>query len=66
MRVIFCDSVVDNKMVEPDYEGEFQAAKSAGFSTSVFRNYQITIFRRPLDIFVILNLMNCPFTEDGC
>lgn len=36
MRVIFCDSIVDNKIVEPDYEGEFQAAKSAGFSTSVF------------------------------
>lgn len=36
MRIIFCDSVIDPKIVEPDYQAEFDAAKENGFETSVF------------------------------
>ncbi len=31
MSIIFCDSVFDQKKVEPDYEEEMKAAKKAGF-----------------------------------
>lgn len=36
MRIIFCDSVIDNKIVEPDYQAEFISAKENGFETNVF------------------------------
>ncbi|NEO40290.1 MAG: ATP-grasp domain-containing protein [Moorea sp. SIOASIH] len=36
MRVIFCDSVFDHKLIEPDYEEEMKAAIGAGFITSLF------------------------------
>ncbi len=35
MRIIYCDSVFDNKLVESDYEEEMNAAKKAGFETSL-------------------------------
>ncbi|NVK66760.1 MAG: ATP-grasp domain-containing protein [Flavobacteriales bacterium] len=35
MIVIYCDSVIDNKVVEPDYLHELNSAKSAGFKTSL-------------------------------
>lgn len=36
MNIIFCDSVVDNKIVEPDYQTEYDSAKANGFETHVF------------------------------
>lgn len=36
MNIIFCDSVVDNKVVEPDYQTEYDSAKANGFETHVF------------------------------
>lgn len=36
MKIIFCDSVIDNKLVEPDYQVEFDAAKESGFETELF------------------------------
>lgn len=35
MRIIYCDSVVDPKMIEPDYEAERKAAHKAGFQSSL-------------------------------
>lgn len=35
MRILFCDSVIDPKQVEPDFESERDAAQQAGFSTSL-------------------------------
>jgi hypothetical protein len=35
MLIIFCDSVIDRKAVEPMYEAEWQAAKTAGHSTAL-------------------------------
>ena len=34
--MIFCDSVIDHKLPEPEYATEQKAAKAAGFTTSVF------------------------------
>jgi len=36
MKIIFNDSVIDNKIVEPDYEAEFNSAKANGFETDIF------------------------------
>ncbi|UPS90858.1 ATP-grasp domain-containing protein [Bizionia sp. M204] len=36
MKIIFNDSVIDNKIVEPDYESEFNSAKENGFETEIF------------------------------
>lgn len=36
MKIIFCDSVIDTKRVEPDYQTEFDAAKANGFETYIF------------------------------
>lgn len=36
MKIIFCDSVIDNKRVEPDYETEYNSAKENGFETAIF------------------------------
>lgn len=35
MRIIYCDSVLDNKVIEPDYEEEKKAAIKVGFSFSL-------------------------------
>lgn len=35
MRIIYCDSVVDPKKVDPDFEEERATAKTAGLSTSL-------------------------------
>lgn len=35
MRIIYCDSVFDNKVIEPDYEDEKKFATKAGFSFSL-------------------------------
>ncbi|MGB0870527.1 MAG: ATP-grasp domain-containing protein [Flavobacteriales bacterium] len=35
MRIIFCDSVINHKRVEPDYEAEKKAAENLGFQTSL-------------------------------
>ena len=35
MRIIFCDSVLDRKQIEPDYKAEQGAASAAGFATSL-------------------------------
>ncbi|AOY79764.1 ATP-grasp domain-containing protein [Moorena producens JHB] len=42
MRVIFCDSVFDHKLIEPDYEEEMKAAQLAGFITSLFSFEDLT------------------------
>jgi len=31
MKILYCDSVFDNKIIEPDYEMEMKSAKKAGF-----------------------------------
>ncbi len=36
MKIIFNDSVIDNKIVEADYESEMIAAKKNGFETEIF------------------------------
>lgn len=35
MRIIFCDSVIDHKSIEPDYEGEKNSALKTGFDFSL-------------------------------
>lgn len=35
MRIIYCDSVFDNKVIEPDYEEENKSAVNAGFDFSL-------------------------------
>ncbi|MEL6253125.1 MAG: hypothetical protein AAFR87_14030 [Bacteroidota bacterium] len=35
MRIIYCDSVLDPKVIGPDYEEELQAARKAGFDFSL-------------------------------
>ncbi len=35
MRIIYCDSVFDQKIIEPDYEEEKSAAVKAGFDFSL-------------------------------
>ncbi len=35
MKIIFCDSVIDRKMVEPAYETEYLAAKANGLDTAL-------------------------------
>jgi hypothetical protein len=45
MIVLFCDSVIDPKSVEPDYENEEMAAKKAGFKTALF-SYEALIEER--------------------
>ncbi|MCP4520778.1 MAG: ATP-grasp domain-containing protein [Cytophagales bacterium] len=35
MRIIYCDSVFDNKVIEPDYDQEQQNAVATGFSSSL-------------------------------
>lgn len=42
MRIIFCDSVLDNKVIEPDYEGEKESAVNAGFSFSLISFEELT------------------------
>ncbi|MFD0991690.1 ATP-grasp domain-containing protein [Tenacibaculum geojense] len=42
MKIIFCDSVIDNKVVEPDYQSEFDSAKENGFETHVFSFEELT------------------------
>ena len=42
MIVIYCDSVIDNKAVEPDYLDELNIAKSAGFKTSLISFEELT------------------------
>lgn len=36
MILLFCDSVIDPKQVEPDYEQEYQTSKALGFKTLLF------------------------------
>jgi hypothetical protein len=42
MKIIFCDSVIDNKIVEPDYQTEFDSAKENGFETEIFSFEELT------------------------
>ncbi|MBW1297902.1 ATP-grasp domain-containing protein [Aquimarina litoralis] len=42
MRIIFCDSVFDNKTIEPDYEEEKKAAVNAGFDFSLISFEELT------------------------
>lgn len=42
MRIIFCDSVFDQKLVEPDYEEEEKAAIKHGFETSLISFEELT------------------------
>jgi len=42
MKIIFCDSVIDNKVVEPDYQTEFDSAKNSGFETEIFSFEELT------------------------
>lgn len=36
MKIIFCDSVIDTRVVEPDYKTEFDSARENGFETELF------------------------------
>ncbi len=42
MKIIFCDSVIDNKLVEPDYKQEFYSANNSGFETEIFSFEELT------------------------
>ena len=42
MRIIFCDSVIDNKAIEPDYEVEKKSAVLAGFDFSLISFEELT------------------------
>lgn len=42
MRVIFCDSVFDNKIIEPDYVDEKKAAHKVGFDFSLISFEELT------------------------
>ena len=42
MKIIFCDSVIDNKVVEPAYQSEFDSAKESGLETQVFSFEKLT------------------------
>ncbi len=35
MRIIYCDSIFNNKRIEPEYEGEKRSAVNAGFDFSI-------------------------------
>lgn len=42
MRIIYCDNVFDNKIIEPDYENEKQSAINAGFDFSLMSFEELT------------------------
>ena len=42
MRIIYCDSVVDNTIVDPDYAREMEAANRTGFTTSLISFEELT------------------------
>lgn len=42
MRIIYCDSVFDNKTIEPDYEIEQKAATMTGFDISLISFEELT------------------------
>jgi hypothetical protein len=42
MRIIYCDSVFDNKAIEPDYENEKESAIKAGFTFSLISFEELT------------------------
>lgn len=42
MRIIYCDSVFDNKIIEPDYEEEKNSAIKAGFDFSLISFEELT------------------------
>lgn len=42
MRIIYCDSVFDNKVIEPDYEQESKSAVKAGFDFSLISFEELT------------------------
>lgn len=42
MRIVYCDSVFDNKVIEPDYEEEKKSAISAGFDFSLISFEELT------------------------
>jgi len=42
MRIIYCDSVFDNKIIEPDYEEEKKSATNAGFDFSLISFEELT------------------------
>ncbi|MDO5968455.1 ATP-grasp domain-containing protein [Flavivirga aquimarina] len=42
MRIIYCDSVFDNKVIEPDYEEEKKIAVNCGFDLSLISFEELT------------------------
>ncbi len=42
MRIIYCDSVFDNKIIEPDYKEEKKSAVNAGFDFSLISFEELT------------------------
>jgi len=42
MRIVFCDSVFDHTIIEPDYEKEAEAAINAGFAFSLISFEELT------------------------
>nr|WP_321231327.1 ATP-grasp domain-containing protein [uncultured Psychroserpens sp.] len=42
MRIIYCDSVFDNKVIEPDYEEEKKSAVNVGFDFSLISFEELT------------------------
>lgn len=43
MKIIYCDSVLDNKVIEPDYEEEKKSAVNAGFDFSLVSFEELTV-----------------------
>ncbi len=42
MRIIYCDSVVDNKVIEPDYKAEKKSALALGFKSALISFEELT------------------------
>ncbi len=42
MRIIYCDSVFDNKLIEPDYKEEKKSATNSGFDFSLISFEELT------------------------
>ena len=60
MTIIYCDSVFDNKIIEPVYEEEQKSAINAGFNFSLISFEELT----DGNISTVSNCTNCKPSEN--
>lgn len=67
MLIIFCDSVIDRKAVEPIYEEEFRAAKAAGHQTFLISHEALIDEENPhkATVFIRTQASNTPALYRG-